>query len=35
MNLREKIGMRVMGGILELECAKLLGKYHDPSKHDG
>jgi len=35
MNLREEIGMQVHGGILELECAKLLDRYHDPSKHQG
>jgi guanine deaminase len=35
MNLREKIGMQVHGGILESECAKLLGKYHDLSRHEG
>lgn len=33
MNLREKIDMQVQGGILEIECAKLLGDYHDPAKH--
>jgi tRNA(adenine34) deaminase len=33
MNLREEAGMHVTGGVLELECAKLLGKYHELSKH--
>jgi tRNA(Arg) A34 adenosine deaminase TadA len=33
MNLREEIGMQVHGGVLELECASLLGKYHDLAKH--
>jgi tRNA(Arg) A34 adenosine deaminase TadA len=33
MNLREKSKMKVHGGILEQECAKLLGSYHEFPKH--
>lgn len=33
MNLREKSKMKVYGGILEQECAKLLGSYHEFSRH--
>lgn len=34
MNLREKISMRVQGGILEAECASLLATYGDRRHHD-
>lgn len=33
MNLREKAEMQIHGGVLELQCARLLDKYHDLSKH--
>jgi tRNA(Arg) A34 adenosine deaminase TadA len=33
MNLRENFQMQAHGGVLEAECAKLLGAYHDHSKH--
>lgn len=33
MNLRENIKMEAQGGILEDECADLLGDYHAKSKH--
>lgn len=33
MNLRENVQMEVIGGILEYECADLLGEYHDRAKH--
>jgi guanine deaminase len=33
MNLREKISMKVVGGILEAECAGLVAQYHDFSRH--
>jgi tRNA(Arg) A34 adenosine deaminase TadA len=33
MNLREKTTMQVRGGVLERECADLLGTYHDLAKH--
>lgn len=33
MNLRESLGMKVTGGVLEKECAGLLGQYHDLAKH--
>jgi tRNA(Arg) A34 adenosine deaminase TadA len=33
MNLRENIQMRAEGGILEQECAALLGSYHDSPRH--
>ncbi len=34
MNLREDSKMQVQGGILEKECAGLLGTYHEFSKHN-
>jgi len=34
MNLREEDSMAVEGGILEKECAALLGHYHEFHKHD-
>jgi tRNA(adenine34) deaminase len=33
MNLRESFQMEAHGGVLEKECAELLGTYHDSSKH--
>jgi tRNA(Arg) A34 adenosine deaminase TadA len=33
MNLRENTGMRVQGGVLEVDCAALLAGYHDGPKH--
>jgi tRNA(Arg) A34 adenosine deaminase TadA len=33
MNLRENFDMEAHGGVLETECAILLGGYHDISKH--
>jgi len=33
MNLREHTDMQVQGGVLEPECAKLLGAYHEQAKH--
>lgn len=33
MNLRERSGMDCHGGVLEKECAKLLGTYHDLARH--
>jgi tRNA(Arg) A34 adenosine deaminase TadA len=33
MNLRENTGMHVAGGILEAECANLLGEYHELARH--
>ncbi len=33
MNLREDHQMKVVGGILEQDCAKLLATYHELSKH--
>ena len=34
MNLREKISMKVMGGILEDQCASLLKNYEDSPRHN-
>jgi tRNA(Arg) A34 adenosine deaminase TadA len=34
MNLRENIGMKVVGGILEDDCAKLLRSHHESPHHD-
>lgn len=33
MNLRENTQMQVHGGVLEDECANLLGSYHDRARH--
>ena len=33
MNLRERINMNVVGGVLEDECAKLLAGYDEQPKH--
>lgn len=33
MNLRENFQMEAHGGVLEAECAELLGTYHDRAKH--
>lgn len=33
MNLRESTKLMVKGGVLEDECAFLLGQYHDAAKH--
>jgi guanine deaminase len=33
MNLRENFQMEAHGGVLEEECADLLGTYHDYAKH--
>lgn len=33
MNLRERVSMEVLGGILEDECAELLAGYHDHARH--
>lgn len=33
MNLREDFQMEAHGGVLEAECAELLGAYHDRAKH--
>jgi len=35
MNLRENTTMEVSGGVLEAECADLLGAYHDHARHTG
>jgi tRNA(Arg) A34 adenosine deaminase TadA len=34
MNLRENIGMKVVGGVLEDDCAKLLKSHHESPHHD-
>ena len=33
MNLREKLAMHVVGGVLEADCSQLLRGYHDSPKH--
>ena len=33
MNLRENLSMKVVGGVLEEQCADLLAAYHDPPHH--
>jgi tRNA(Arg) A34 adenosine deaminase TadA len=33
MNLRENLSMKVVGGLLEEQCADLLASYHDSAHH--